>query len=49
LRVRTTRWFAADVTKELGQRSLEAIEAGNLAEFGRLLHVHWSTRRSARR
>lgn len=27
--------------KELGQRSLEAIESGNLAEFGRLLHVHW--------
>jgi D-glycero-alpha-D-manno-heptose-7-phosphate kinase len=27
--------------KELGHRSLEAIEAGNLHQFGRLLHVHW--------
>jgi D-glycero-alpha-D-manno-heptose-7-phosphate kinase len=27
--------------KELGHRSLEAIETGNLAEFGRLLHTHW--------
>jgi D-glycero-alpha-D-manno-heptose-7-phosphate kinase len=27
--------------KELGHRSLDAIESGNLAEFGRLLHTHW--------
>jgi D-glycero-alpha-D-manno-heptose-7-phosphate kinase len=27
--------------KELGQRSLEALESGNLAEFGRLMHTHW--------
>jgi D-glycero-alpha-D-manno-heptose-7-phosphate kinase len=27
--------------KELGHKSLEAIETGNLAEFGRLMHVHW--------
>ncbi len=27
--------------KELGHRSLEAIETGNLHQFGRLLHVHW--------
>ena len=27
--------------KELGHRSLEAMEAGNLGEFGRLMHTHW--------
>ena len=27
--------------KELGQRSLEAIESGNLTDFGRLMHEHW--------
>jgi D-glycero-alpha-D-manno-heptose-7-phosphate kinase len=27
--------------KELGHRSLEAIETGNLAEFGRIMHLHW--------
>jgi D-glycero-alpha-D-manno-heptose-7-phosphate kinase len=27
--------------KELGQRSLEAIEGGDLTRFGRLLHEHW--------
>jgi D-glycero-alpha-D-manno-heptose-7-phosphate kinase len=27
--------------KELGHRSLEAIESGNLAEFGRVMHEHW--------
>ena len=27
--------------KELGYRSLEAIETGNLAEFGRIMHTHW--------
>jgi D-glycero-alpha-D-manno-heptose-7-phosphate kinase len=35
--------------KELGQRSLEVLEAGNLSEFGRLMHTHWEhkKRRSA--
>jgi len=27
--------------KELGQRSLEAIETGNLTDLGRLMHEHW--------
>src|ERR1044072_4211018 len=27
--------------KELGRRSLAAIEAGDLAQFGRLMHEHW--------
>jgi D-glycero-alpha-D-manno-heptose-7-phosphate kinase len=27
--------------KELGHRSLEAIESGNLSELGRLMHEHW--------
>ena len=27
--------------KELGHRSLEALETGNLAEFGRIMHEHW--------
>jgi D-glycero-alpha-D-manno-heptose-7-phosphate kinase len=27
--------------KDLGYQSLAAIESGNLAEFGRLMHVHW--------
>jgi len=27
--------------KELGYRSLEAIESGNLAQFGKLMHEHW--------
>jgi D-glycero-alpha-D-manno-heptose-7-phosphate kinase len=27
--------------KELGHRSLEAIESGNLGELGRLMHEHW--------
>jgi D-glycero-alpha-D-manno-heptose-7-phosphate kinase len=27
--------------KELGHRSLEALEGGNLAAFGRLMHEHW--------
>ena len=27
--------------KELGQRSLEAIESGNLGDLGRLMHEHW--------
>ena len=36
--------------KELGHRSLEALEAGNLAEFGQLMHTHWEhkKKRSAR-
>jgi D-glycero-alpha-D-manno-heptose-7-phosphate kinase len=35
--------------KELGQRSLEAIEAGNLGDLGRLMDEHWQhkKRRSA--
>jgi D-glycero-alpha-D-manno-heptose-7-phosphate kinase len=27
--------------KELGQRSLEAIESGNLSDLGRLMNEHW--------
>jgi D-glycero-alpha-D-manno-heptose-7-phosphate kinase len=27
--------------KELGHRSLEAIESGNLTELGRIMHEHW--------
>lgn len=27
--------------KELGHKSLEALESGNLAEFGQLMHTHW--------
>jgi D-glycero-alpha-D-manno-heptose-7-phosphate kinase len=27
--------------KELGYRSLEALESGELAQFGRLMHEHW--------
>jgi D-glycero-alpha-D-manno-heptose-7-phosphate kinase len=27
--------------KELGHRSLEAIESGNLTELGHLMHTHW--------
>jgi D-glycero-alpha-D-manno-heptose-7-phosphate kinase len=30
-----------DFTKELGIRSKQALEAGELAEFGRLMNVHW--------
>jgi D-glycero-alpha-D-manno-heptose-7-phosphate kinase len=35
--------------KELGLRSKEALESGNLTEFGRILHEHWlhKRRRSA--
>ncbi len=33
-------------TKELGYRSLEALEAGNLAEFARLMDVHWQRKRA---
>jgi D-glycero-alpha-D-manno-heptose-7-phosphate kinase len=38
-----------DFTKELGIRSKQALEAGELAEFGRLMNVHWDwkKRRSA--
>jgi D-glycero-alpha-D-manno-heptose-7-phosphate kinase len=28
--------------KELGQRSLEAIESGNLTDLGRLMDEHWA-------
>jgi D-glycero-alpha-D-manno-heptose-7-phosphate kinase len=27
--------------KELGYRSLEAIESGNLARYGEIMHEHW--------
>ena len=27
--------------KELGLRSLEALESGRLDEFGELMHEHW--------
>lgn len=27
--------------KEIGQRSLEALERGNLGEYGQLMHEHW--------
>jgi len=33
-------------TKELGYRSLEALESGNLAEFARLMDVHWQRKRA---
>lgn len=33
-------------TKELGYRSLEALEGGNLPEFARLMDVHWQRKRS---
>lgn len=38
-----------DFTKELGIRSKEALESGDLPEFGRLMNVHWDwkKRRSA--
>ena len=28
-------------TKELGYRSLEALESGNFIEFGKIMHEHW--------
>jgi len=31
--------------KDLGLKSKEALESGNLAEFGRLMHVHWEHKR----
>ncbi len=36
--------------KELGQKSVEALESGNLAQFAELMHAHWvhKKRRSAR-
>ncbi|MBX3736377.1 MAG: galactokinase [Candidatus Didemnitutus sp.] len=33
-------------TKELGYRSLEALESGNLEEFARLMDVHWQRKKS---
>ncbi len=33
-------------TKELGYKSLEALEAGNLDEFGRLMDVHWRRKKA---
>jgi D-glycero-alpha-D-manno-heptose-7-phosphate kinase len=35
--------------KELGQRSLEAIESGNLLEFGRIMHEHWEHKKKRSR
>jgi len=38
-----------DYVKALGLRSMQALEAGNLTDFGRLMHEHWEykKRRSA--
>ena len=33
-------------TKELGYKSLEALEAGNLEEFARLMDVHWQRKKA---
>jgi len=33
-------------TKELGYKSLEALEAGNLGEFARLMDVHWQRKKA---
>jgi len=33
-------------TKELGYRSLDALEAGNLGEFARLMDVHWQRKKA---
>ncbi len=33
-------------TKELGYRSLEALETGNLDEFARLMDVHWQRKKA---
>jgi D-glycero-alpha-D-manno-heptose-7-phosphate kinase len=33
-------------TKELGYKSLEALEGGNLEEFARLMDVHWQRKKS---
>jgi D-glycero-alpha-D-manno-heptose-7-phosphate kinase len=33
-------------TKELGYRSLETLESGNLEEFARLMDVHWQRKRT---
>lgn len=33
-------------TKELGYRSLESLESGNLPEFARLMNVHWQHKQS---
>ena len=33
-------------TKELGYKSLEALESGNLEEFGRLMDVHWQRKKA---
>jgi D-glycero-alpha-D-manno-heptose-7-phosphate kinase len=34
------------ITKELGYQSLAALESGNLAEFARLMDVHWQRKRT---
>jgi D-glycero-alpha-D-manno-heptose-7-phosphate kinase len=33
-------------TKELGYKSLDALEAGNLGEFARLMDVHWQRKKA---
>jgi D-glycero-alpha-D-manno-heptose-7-phosphate kinase len=33
-------------TKELGYKSFEALEAGNLAEFARLMDMHWQRKKA---
>ena len=38
-----------DRVKELGHRSLEAIETGNLGDFGRLMHEHWEHKKTRSR
>ncbi len=35
--------------KELGYRSKDALESGNLAEFGRLMDVHWQSKKQRSR
>ena len=35
--------------KELGQRSKKALEAGQLHEFGELMHEHWERKRQRSR
>jgi D-glycero-alpha-D-manno-heptose-7-phosphate kinase len=38
-----------ELTKELGHRIRKALEAGQAAEFGRLMHEHWERKRSRSR
>ena len=36
-------------TKELGYKSLAALESGNLEEFARLMDVHWQRKKARAR